>query len=211
MNAFNIKDGMFATCSGKWNVKTQNFQKADSTEIFKCCIKNCREPLKFCHQYCENNQGTGKKFYTPTLLSRCLETCDIQRKECMETCRLSSPDIDTNNSYILCANEYGCEGIDGLPIPECSVKIKDKLFRCCRDKCKQSSDLDCESHCKFLESIALDRERTLNLPKIGRQTLQELINDFPPPRPDCGKLYIICGVIGSLALALTILIILLSK
>lgn len=208
-NDFNLESSMFSTCSGKWDKKTKSFHPANATEIFKCCLENCQESLKFCHQYCEDNQGTGKKFYTPELLSRCLGSCDIQRKECLETCRLSAPNVGTNNSYILCANEYGCEGIDGVPIPECARKKKEQLFRCCRDKCTQLSNLDCNSHCKFLESIALNRH-TIGLPKIGRQTLSELVNDFPPPRSDCTKIYVIAAVIGSMAVALTILIIVLS-
>lgn len=192
----NLTSGMFSTCAGYWDEKNQQYIPANDTHIAKCCIENCKDPLVFCQKYCKENQGSGKKYYNPTLFSRCLSSCNYQRDFCFQTCRLSSQAVGTNNNYLDCAFKYGCEGEEGIAEPECVRKHKDEIYNCCRTNCVPTRYVDCDKNCTFLQDITIN-PRKLGLPKLASQTLHELVTDFPAPREQCTWTYVFGAVILS--------------
>lgn len=192
LDTFNLKSGMFATCSGIWDEKTQKYKLADSTEMAICCTQNCIHPIKYCQQYCYNNIDVTD----PKILSRCLGICNDMRQMCMDTCRVSSPYIGVDNNYILCANKYGCEGIKELPNVDCVKKHKESIFECCRKSCIPNRDLDCQKHCEFLQKVTLD-PRKIGIPKTSKNTLNMLASRFKI-YPDNTWLYISIGIIISI-------------
>lgn len=154
---------MFITCSEKWNEKEQKFEETDFTDAAICCNKQCEEPVNFCYNYCRNHQ---KEYNTPTLLYRCMKTCEDQKKICLDTCSLISKyNNKNNNDYINCANIKGCVEKDMSAKVQCLLDNKEEIFNCCSKSCIPSVDLDCEKNCKYLESVYLNPIRTLELPK----------------------------------------------
>jgi hypothetical protein len=158
---------MFITCAEKWNEKEQKFEETDLTDAAICCNKQCEEPVNFCYNYCRNNPG---EYNTPTLLYRCMKTCEDQKKICLDTCSLSSKyNNKNNNDYINCANIKGCVYTDMSANVECLLDNKQDIFNCCSKSCIPSVDLDCDKNCKYLESFYLNPVSTLEPPKDNMQ------------------------------------------
>ena len=158
---------MFITCAEKWNEKEQKFEETDLTDAAICCNKQCEEPVNFCYNYCRNHPG---EYNTPTLLYRCMKTCEDQKKICLDTCSLSSKyNNKNNNDYINCANIKGCVYTDMSADVECLLDNKQEIFNCCSKSCIPSVDLDCDKNCKYLESLYLNPIPTLEPPKDNMQ------------------------------------------
>ena len=158
---------MFITCAEKWNEKEQKFEETDLTDAAICCNKQCEEPVNFCYNYCRNHPG---EYNTPTLLYRCMKTCEDQKKICLDTCSLSSKyNNKNNNDYINCANIKGCVYTDMSADVECLLDNKEEIFNCCSKSCIPSVDLDCDKNCKYLESLYLNPVSTLEPPKDNMQ------------------------------------------
>lgn len=202
---FNLTTGMFPTCAGYWDEKTQRYMPADNTQIAKCCIENCKNSLTFCHDYCIENEGIGKKYYNPTLFSRCLTSCNYHRDFCFQTCRLTSSNVGINNDYLKCAAKYGCEGKNGIDDPDCVRKHKDEIYKCCRNNCVPTRYVDCDENCKFLEQVTIN-PRKLGIPKLSSETLHELVTDFPSPQEQCTWVYVVGAVIVSFLIFIIMII-----
>lgn len=152
-NNDNLNTGMFATCSKVWNKTTQKYDASDSTDVFKCCSKQCIKPVKWCYDYCNKNIILDGDF---SILGRCMETCDHEKNLCLDTCKLSSPYVGMGNNYYECSKKYDCIGIGNLPDKNCVKKYKDDIFECCRRTCIPTQDLDCQKHCEYIQSISLN-------------------------------------------------------
>jgi hypothetical protein len=161
---------MFITCAEKWNEKKQKFEKADLTDAAICCNKKCEEPVNFCYNYCKNHQ---KEYNTPTLLYRCMKTCEDQKKICLDTCSLISN--KNNNDYINCANIQKCVDTDMSGNVKCLLDNKEAIFNCCSKSCIPSVDLDCDKNCKYLESLYLNPVQTLEPPPKEKDNIYKKI------------------------------------
>ncbi len=203
-SSFVLKSGMFATCSGTWDEKSQTYRDSDSTEVMKCCVANCIKPVKFCYKYCHDNHGPGQEFDSPIKLDRCMETCGDERDMCLDTCSLSSPHVGMKNNYLQCALQHCEGGIGNYPSKECIEKHKDKLFECCRRSCIPTHNLDCQKHCEYIQSIMV-RTDTTGVPQ-QIPTLNTLTSKFKS-YSDHTHLYIIGGVILSMVVIIAWLII----
>lgn len=199
-NTFNMKSGMFTTCSGYWDNKTHSFHPADSTNVAACCARNCGNSVKYCQKFCYDNSGEGQMFHDPGMLSRCLDTCNDQRNACLDTCRLSSPYVGTRNNYIECAKGQGCIGTGplALPTPECVGKNKDAIMTCCRKTCTPHKDLDCQKHCDFLQETSINPDK-MGVPRVTKQTLREISGELRT-HPDNTWAYVLGAVILSFIL-----------
>lgn len=173
MTSFALKTGMSVTCSGIWNSKSQKYESSDSTQIAKCCLDECKHSINFCRKYCHDNNKHGQEFESPILMKSCLNKCEAKRESCIDTCRLITPYVGVNNNYIQCANKFGCRGLNDLPDPECVKKNKESIFKCCRHTCIPMKDLDCQSHCEFLQSVTIDADK-VGIPKLNKHTLRKL-------------------------------------
>jgi len=193
---FTLKTGMFVTCSGEWDEKTQQYKSADSTQIAKCCLDQCKAPVKFCRKYCYDNNKPGEEFNSPILMQRCLETCQDERNLCIDTCRLISPYAGGNNDYVQCATNFGCRGLNDLPDPECVKKNKNAIFQCCRQTCIPTKNVDCQQHCEFLQKEIINPD-DVGIPSLNNKTLRELNSKFKT-YPDNTPTWILGAVILSI-------------
>lgn len=194
--SFVLKSGMFATCSGIWDDRLQQYRNATSTEIADCCSQQCIKPVKFCRKYCMDN--LVQEFDNKVLLDKCLKTCEDVRNICLGTCSLSSPHVGMNNNYFQCAYEFGCRGVGNYPDRECVIKNKDEIFNCCRKTCLPTKDIDCQQHCEYIQSAIIDPEKTTGVP-LSQKTLNNLSNNFKM-YPDDTWLYILVGISVSIIL-----------
>lgn len=154
---------MFVTCQSEFDQKTNSWNESEMTDMHKCCIEHCLKPVKFCYNYCKDHQGPKDKYNTPMLKYRCLQTCEDQRNMCVDTCSLiNTRFFGEDNQYIKCSNESGCEDIN----TDCIFNKKDDIFKCCRQTCVTSKDIDCEKYCKYLETFYLNPPPSLIEPDI---------------------------------------------
>ena len=143
---------MFITCQNEWDEKTQTLHELDLTEMHQCCVEHCLKPVNFCYNYCKDHQGPKDQYNTPMLQYRCLQTCEDQRNMCLDTCSLiNTKYFGSDNNYIRCCKESGCESND----VDCIINNKSSIFNCCKEMCS-SKDVDCEKNCKYLENLYLN-------------------------------------------------------
>jgi hypothetical protein len=198
-STFVLKSGMFSTCSGVWDEKTKTYDKADVTDVSKCCIKQCIEPVNFCYNYCKDNAGLEKIFNSPEKLDRCFKTCSKQRFICLGTCSLNSHDVD---NYLKCSQELGCKGGAGnYPSKDCIAKNRESIYQCCRKSCIPKHDLNCERNCKFFESIMLQTDDMAGIPLLQEESRSSITNTFKT-YPDKTLVYILTGIFFSLIIIL---------
>lgn len=159
---------MFISCAEKWNEKEQKFEETDFTDAAICCNKKCEEPVNFCYNYCRNHH---EEYNTPTLLYRCMKTCENHKKICLDTCSLISKyNNKNNNDYINCANIQKCVETDMSGKVKCLLDNKEEIFNCCIKSCIPSVDLDCDKNCKYLETLYLNPVPTLEPPKDKKKS-----------------------------------------
>lgn len=197
-DGFNLRSGMFPTCSGYWDEQSGQFRRSDSTQLAKCCVDDCVAPVQYCKEFCRQQHGPGQPNDSPDLLRNCLETCNDEREACLATCRLSSPYVGLDNNYIQCANRFGCKGLRELPDAKCVEENKDRIFQCCRDTCIPTRDLDCQAHCEFLQTITIDPTK-IGIPKTSDQSLRAVSRKFKV-YPDNTWFYILLAVVVSVAI-----------
>jgi len=185
VGAFDLRSGMFATCSGYWDEKNK-FHLLDSTEMAECCFKGCAEPVKYCLQYCKTHNKND-----PLLTNKCFQMCNDQKNICFDTCKLNSSN-DSTNYYMQCCYDHGCKSLDDTPDADCVRKNKEKIFECCRHNCIPTRNLDCQKHCEFLQDITLNPENR-EFPSV-----QNLDSEFIPFRITKNIwIYIIAGLLLS--------------
>jgi hypothetical protein len=187
--AINLKPGMFTTCSLIWDEKQGKYRPATITEVADCCIKNCAKNVEDCDKYSRKHLAK----LGPEILHRGLSTCRNVRKVCLDTCKQSSDQVNTNNPYAKCAHKNGCMGV--FQDPQCIIKNKDKIFKCCRETCIPTKDLDCQRYCNFMQSVSS------NPSKIGKYNIQvpsisTLTKDYKFEKNDNWNYILIsCGVV----------------
>lgn len=170
-DVYDVIPGLFSTCSSYWDEKQKKFIVNDYTDLAKCCVSRCVKPVEFCHEYCIKN-------YNDKNLENCLETCNDQRTMCIDTCKFTSKYVDTDNQYIECANNAGCEGIRGRPDINCLKKHREKIYDCCVRNCFPNSRLNCQKHCKFLEEVSINPEKVGIPYEIYEVSQKEYSNNY---------------------------------
>lgn len=167
-----LKIGMLSPCSVVLHKDNNNNNKkliySDVTDLTKCCLKSCIEPVKFCHLNCSKIHSKN-----PEILKRCLLTCNNQRQLCIDNCRITTPDIGPDNLYINCSKKASCIGVNNFPDIDCVKKNKLKIFNCCRDNCIPKHNLNCQKHCEFLQKVTIDPS-TVGIPKFSDKLLENI-------------------------------------
>ena len=116
---------MFNTCTDIWE-NDHIVYKSDSSDIFNCCLENCTKPLKFCINYCNDNNGIGKEFDTKTKFNKCHEKCEEIPGMCIDTCRLTSRYWGSHNPYLTCMKDFGCNIDEDYNIPNTNCLNKNE-------------------------------------------------------------------------------------
>ncbi len=132
--------------------------------MFKCCSQGCVEPVKYCQEYCRTHSVDPVN---------CQQTCIDQKNICLDTCKLSSPQVGPRNDYVQCCFDQGCRGLGDIPDPECVKKNKQTIFDCCRQSCIPTKDLDCQKHCEFMQNITID-PNAIGIPLVTQQVLNSV-------------------------------------
>lgn len=143
------RSGMFPICSGYWD-ENDMFHPSTVTELTKCCINNCSDRLKYCNNLCTKYKKNSEYY------DRCKFTCYIQNRDCIETCRLSSPYVYPENTYTKCATKYGCKSEQDENNIKCINDKKQEIYNCCLDNCIPAHNLDCNENCTFLQDLTID-------------------------------------------------------
>lgn len=129
-SGFVLRSGMYPTCTGIFDEKTNSFKSADLTEIAKCCTNYCIETHKSCLNF-QNNSAI----------------CDKNRELCMGTCLVDSQFISENSPYMRCINS--CSNPTD---PDC----KEQIYNCCKHKCIPGKYIDCQTFCEYSKIITTD-------------------------------------------------------
>lgn len=161
ISEYSLRSGIFTTCGGVWNDETDSYEKTTISDIAKCCLDDCKEPVEFCEKYCIENSGPGKLYDTQEKLDDCMATCHTYRRLCNDICQLSSPYFNEQSYYLECAKEKGCLNSLRQTNSECIKANSDEILKCCLHDCIPAEDLDCNKYCLFSHNIAMNKDKLL--------------------------------------------------
>jgi|UniRef100_A0A6C0J4J8 hypothetical protein len=143
-NSFYENLGMYTSCKTIYDKEKNKMVNSTTTDVFKCCVEQCKPPVKFCNEFC--NQDTDHLEPKET----CKKKCDIQLDMCIDTCKLSSEHtLPFNNFYKNCISN-SCKSTKDY---ECINKNKHKIKNCCMDNCTPTRSLTCHKYCDYFEKF----------------------------------------------------------
>jgi hypothetical protein len=194
------KDVSDTAIFGPCNLSSVEKEAASQSEVVHCCLKGCKPELGYCKSLCKTNLESivGS---TPTSEDnrKCLETCDIFNRLCIDECFGLSPGFGMDNKYYTCAKaEAGCVGkLHGFPDEKCVKNHQQEIFDCCVASCRPEETLDCNASCKLLEASILDPE-SLGIESNRYPQLQEPFEHVQTAQFSiCNSVWIwvLCGIL----------------
>lgn len=148
---YTLESGLFGLCSGVWNEQTHSYDKANDTDIIKCCLNSCRPIIKHCREICDENYSNNGKTPRENKHALCHMVCNDIIKACEQTCSQTSPGMwGPNNPFWKSTEKHGCGGQKkvGFDI-ECIKNKKTEIIKDCKNICFSGIEKDCADHCQF--------------------------------------------------------------
>lgn len=181
---------MFSIYSIVLDPKTKQLQKNDVVQTFQNCYEKCKEPLKYCMKFCDDNHGENKLYNEPRKFINCQKICDNYRDICTRVCKTSNPVWGYQGPYAECQRQYKCfsDAEDNMTDRECILKHDKEILDCCLAKC---DDSDCPNYCKIAHEIYTKNTYLDQVP------MKDPEHKFYQPRQTYIALYIAIAIVIS--------------
>jgi len=140
MNNEKTNFNLFPNCMQQFN----NNKIVDFVDISKCCINRCNTNYDFCINTCKNKYKNDN-----IIFNDCNINCEkLNKNICYDSCKLPSTELQINNTFYKCTEQYGCNSSSTFPDTKCVNNNRDNIYNCCINKCNPSI-INCTKYCDF--------------------------------------------------------------